>query len=428
MTRRSVAFLRGAFVSKRWLVVVIAVGLAGCRRSDSTEVPDAGACACPAPAAPAPPPIKGPGRVEPTAHAPHVTPLAVCEAKGRLPLDAAQRWFDDGNFEKALSCAAQAAALAPGDVLAHTERGNALAALQRFDEAKLAYARALAIDPESLEALAGAAHLYTVLLPSSRELDELGSVYAERGFDLAQAQHDDEMALYFARLSAMAFNDIGQPEDALERAEWVLERKKDDHEAMYERAVALFELCRFDEAKAAFTALLADEERAAFAHHHLGLILERDGRQAEADAHFEKSMQLAPGAFSAPVLLPAEEFKKELDGVLAALPADMRKDLDGVPVRMEDLPQLDDLTANDPPLSPTILGLFRGPPLGEACEPEPGAKPGEPCRSIAVYRKNLARAVKTREELVEQIRVTLLHEIGHLRGEDDYELAARGLE
>ena len=45
-----------------------------------------------------------------------------------------------------------------------------------------------------------------------------------------------------------------------------------------------------------------------------------------------------------------------------------------------------------------------------------------------VYRKNLSRALKSRPELVEQIKVTLLHEIGHLRGEDDGELAARGLE
>ncbi|MBI5549751.1 MAG: metallopeptidase family protein, partial [Deltaproteobacteria bacterium] len=43
-------------------------------------------------------------------------------------------------------------------------------------------------------------------------------------------------------------------------------------------------------------------------------------------------------------------------------------------------------------------------------------------------RKNLARAVKTRDELAEQIRVTLLHEVGHLRGEDDTQLVARGLE
>ena len=69
-----------------------------------------------------------------------------------------------------------------------------------------------------------------------------------------------------------------------------------------------------------------------------------------------------------------------------------------------------------------------GPPLKERCTPEPGTAPGEPCRSVALYRRNLARAVKSRDELIEQIRVTLLHEVGHLRGEDDGSLRDRGLE
>jgi predicted Zn-dependent protease with MMP-like domain len=47
---------------------------------------------------------------------------------------------------------------------------------------------------------------------------------------------------------------------------------------------------------------------------------------------------------------------------------------------------------------------------------------------VALYRRNLERAVRNGDELREQIRVTLLHEVGHLRGEDDFELAARGLE
>ena len=49
-------------------------------------------------------------------------------------------------------------------------------------------------------------------------------------------------------------------------------------------------------------------------------------------------------------------------------------------------------------------------------------------RSNELYRRNLARVVRTPEELRKQISVTLLHEVGHLRGEDDGELAARGLE
>ncbi len=405
--------------------------VAGCTCSRAVEPVDAGSCVCPA--APealtaTPNVVKPTVRQEPTAASPHVHPLAVCPAEDRLPLDVAQEAFDARDYEKALSCAAQAAALSPGDAIAHAERANALAQLNRFDEATLAYARALAIDPDSLDALAGAAHFYVVLQPSTRELDELGSNYAERGFELATSQRDEVFALSFARLSAMAFNDIGQPYDALERADWVLLKEKGDAEALYERAVALFELCRFKEAKSAFTKLLEDKERAAWAHHHLGLLLERDGKQAEADVHFGKARALDVEAFPEPVLLSTADFKKELEHAIAALPDDMRRDLKGIPVEVEDLPQELDLTSGDPPLSPTILGLFRGTPLGETCELEPGAKPGSPCRSISLYRKNLARAVVTRDELVEQIRVTLLHEVGHLRGEDDSELAARGLE
>lgn len=413
----------GLFVSLVWM--------SACACSQRAAPTDAGVCECPAPVvtASAPEPPKPAARVEPsTSRHGHVHPLAVCPAEGRLPLDVAKEAFDAREYEKALSCAAQAAALSPGDVIAHTERANALAQLTRSDEAVLAYARALAIDPDSLDALAGAAHFYVVLQPSTRALDELGSTYAERGFELATSAHDDEFAVTFARLSAMAFNDLGQPYDALERADWVLARDRRDAEALYERAVALFELCRFKEAKLAFTRLLDDEERAAWAHHHLGLVLEREGKQVDADGHFEKARKLDAESFPSPVLLSETEFRAELDAALAALPADMRGDLKGIPVEAEDLPQEIDLTSGDPPLSPTILGLFRGTPLKETCELEPGMKPGSPCRSIALYRKNLARAVTTREELIEQIRVTLLHEVGHLRGEDDSELAARGLE
>lgn len=420
----------------RAFVFTLTLVLWGCTCSSNVTPPppvqDAGACVCTSPgveeSASLPVPKLPPKHQEPSHGPAHVHPLAVCDGKGQLPLDAAREAFDARDYERALSCAAQASALSPNDVLAHTERANALAQLNRNDEAVLAYARALAIDPDSLDALAGAAHFYIVLMPSSRELDELGSAYAERGFELATEQRDEPFALSFARLSAMGFNDTGLPQEALERADWVLQKEKNDPEALYERAVALFELCRFGDAKVAFTKLLGDQERAAWAHHHLGLLLEREGKEKEAEVHFGKARALDLESFPDPVLLSKTEFQAELDKAIASLPDDMRRDLKGVPVEMEDLPAAADLTSGEPPLSPNILGLFRGSPLGEPCEPEPDAQPGDPCRSIALYRKNLARAVKTRDELVEQISVTLLHEVGHLRGEDDSELAARGLE
>ena len=293
---------------------------------------------------------------------------------------------------------------------------------------QVAYARALALDPDHLDSLLGAAHLFGVALPSTRERDELALVYSERGLTLAQEQHDDELVGQFALLSAMAFNDLGQAKEAVDRANLTLSKNADDPEARYEKAVALFELCRFADAKSAFNAMVSDPQRAAHAHHHLGLLLEREGKWTQARKQLAEATALNPGDFPPPQLLSVEEFKNELDRAVAALPEDMQKDLQGVPVTAEELPQDDDLLSGDPPLSPAILGLFRGPPLSEGCVPEPGARPGDPCRSMALYRLNLSRAVKTHDELLEQIRVTLLHEVGHLRGEDDFELAARGLE
>jgi predicted Zn-dependent protease with MMP-like domain len=77
-----------------------------------------------------------------------------------------------------------------------------------------------------------------------------------------------------------------------------------------------------------------------------------------------------------------------------------------------------DLVATDPPLSPGILGLFRPPPEN-AVE---GARP-----TILLYRRNLARAAHNDDELRREVRDTLMHEVGHLNGEDDEQLRDRGL-
>jgi predicted Zn-dependent protease with MMP-like domain len=45
-----------------------------------------------------------------------------------------------------------------------------------------------------------------------------------------------------------------------------------------------------------------------------------------------------------------------------------------------------------------------------------------------LYRRNLLRTVKDGAELDQAITRTLLHEVGHLRGEDDGSLRDRGLE
>jgi predicted Zn-dependent protease with MMP-like domain len=92
-------------------------------------------------------------------------------------------------------------------------------------------------------------------------------------------------------------------------------------------------------------------------------------------------------------------------------------------IEIVDLPDKADLAAVKPPFPPTILGLYRG-PVGKG----PHVVHTGEAPSIVLYRKNLARAVKTRAELSEQIRDTLLHEIGHLEGLDEDDLRRRGME
>jgi predicted Zn-dependent protease with MMP-like domain len=78
------------------------------------------------------------------------------------------------------------------------------------------------------------------------------------------------------------------------------------------------------------------------------------------------------------------------------------------------------LKKSDPPLSPSAVGLFDPEPLA------PAAGPGQPVR-IFLYRKNLEISCATREEMVDEISVTLLHEVGHHLGLDEEDLDSRGL-
>src|SRR5262249_62173564 len=74
------------------------------------------------------------------------SPLPVCRAKSN-PLSAARAFYDKMQYVEALACAAQAAALMPDEPQAHSEKGAALAAPGPFEEAQIAYSRALALNP-----------------------------------------------------------------------------------------------------------------------------------------------------------------------------------------------------------------------------------------------------------------------------------------
>jgi Flp pilus assembly protein TadD/predicted Zn-dependent protease with MMP-like domain len=432
-------------------VLAASLLISGCRQQPPSTAPEK----TPAPAATCAP--TSPGEATKDSDPPP-RPLRRCfedvppwvDSAVALLLDRAGEDLDRNDPDGALACAEEAARQAPRSVEAHHDRGVALIRLGRFEEARDALALALSIAPNDPETLELAADFYVNHLPPSAERAAIGLEYARRGS--RNAGHDHERAGHLALLEGQALIDLGRSVEALRPISIALRHLPDDSSARYERGVALFELCRFEEARKAFNRVLELEPDHAHAIFHLGLIQERQGDEAQAAARFAEASRRDPKSFPPVPDVSSVDFAARVRRVTVSLPPDVRHDLAGITVDTAELPSTDDLTAELPPLSPTILGLFRGLPLGRDDVPEtatPATRGGRgpraralggasasgnpasyatPERAIVLYRRNILRSVQSVGELDKAIERTLLHEVGHLRGEDDGSLRDRGLE
>jgi predicted Zn-dependent protease with MMP-like domain len=72
---------------------------------------------------------------------------------------------------------------------------------------------------------------------------------------------------------------------------------------------------------------------------------------------------------------------------------------------------------------PDLYGLFEGVPLTEG-----GPDAGDLPNRIAIYRVPLEADFADEQELREEIRITVLHELGHYFGLDEARLAELGYE
>ena len=107
-----------------------------------------------------------------------------------------------------------------------------------------------------------------------------------------------------------------------------------------------------------------------------------------------------------------------VETAIEALPGEYAQWLDEVPIIVEDRPTAVDLKglpeAGEDEGDPVGMYIGRGAGLGEL-----------PPR-VMVYREPLMEACGTREELAEEIRRTILHELGHHAGLDEEALEELG--
>jgi predicted Zn-dependent protease with MMP-like domain len=110
--------------------------------------------------------------------------------------------------------------------------------------------------------------------------------------------------------------------------------------------------------------------------------------------------------------MSAEEFEKHVAEALDTIPAELAALMDNCVILVEDYP---------PPDIPNTLGLYSGIPLTERGEFYTGLPD-----HIQIFRHPILAISETPEQVIEEIRITVVHEIAHHFGINDKRLHELG--
>lgn len=115
-------------------------------------------------------------------------------------------------------------------------------------------------------------------------------------------------------------------------------------------------------------------------------------------------------------------FERLVAEALRGIPPELRDALDNVEVVVADRPTSTHLA--DAGLEPdeTLFGLYHGTPLPERSPLQPYAVPDV----ITIFQEPLEEACETEDDMREEIRRTVVHEIAHYFGFDEARLAELG--
>ncbi len=109
-----------------------------------------------------------------------------------------------------------------------------------------------------------------------------------------------------------------------------------------------------------------------------------------------------------------ERFTKVAEEVLDSLPQEFRSRIRNVAVLVEDLPA----HQRSPQQGRLLLGLFHGVPTTKKSVFDMPTGPDH----IVLYQKNIEAVCSSDAEVCEQIRLTVIHELGHYFGLDEEQL------
>jgi predicted Zn-dependent protease with MMP-like domain len=118
-----------------------------------------------------------------------------------------------------------------------------------------------------------------------------------------------------------------------------------------------------------------------------------------------------------------DQIGKEVARVLDRLPRRFREQLHNVEFVVEERPSIELLrTEGLDPRHDTLYGIYQGVPLPERSSLDPPLLPDK----ITIFAETLQEDFPDPEDLREEIRLTVLHEIAHYFGMDEDEIEVLG--
>jgi predicted Zn-dependent protease with MMP-like domain len=169
----------------------------------------------------------------------------------------------------------------------------------------------------------------------------------------------------------------------------------------------------------------ASLERTTAVIGRLALCAEMAGEFELADGLLAEAERIDPEGWLMPPRLSEQEFEQVVDEAISGLPAEFRDVLEETQILVEPMPQRELIDPADTAQTPPdMLGLFVGTSLLERMHDQPLALPS----AIHLFQRNLERASRDRADLIEEIKITLYHEIGHMLGFDEEGVERMGLE
>ena len=173
--------------------------------------------------------------------------------EARAAYEGGVKAITDGRVSLGLSSLRQAVEVEPTNAMYRNAVGAVLLNIGRYPDAQVEFLKAVELDPTYSDAY-----------------HNLGSAYAE------QAKWEEAIGAYRKALAQPIYATPENTYHNLGYAYWALDRRKDAEEA--------------------FRAALQLEPRLVPSHFWLAVVLQKEGRQAEARAHFRAARDLEPAS------------------------------------------------------------------------------------------------------------------------------------